>query len=135
MGAKHDDIVVLTADVMGSNKLGDFREAFLARFYNVGIAEADPASEDHRHDDGLSGGVAAPIRAWRTSAPSGQVLEPAIIFGTSESSCPTTRDPATHRSRTALGLVDASHFSRLFRGTFGETLRPLRALAGFRRGR
>jgi transketolase len=41
MGGEHDDIVVLTADVMASNKLGDFRKAFPTRFYNVGIAEAN----------------------------------------------------------------------------------------------
>ena len=41
MGDEYDDIVVLTADVMASNKLGQFRDAHPDRFFNVGIAEAN----------------------------------------------------------------------------------------------
>jgi len=37
----HDDpdIVVLTSDLMRSNKTGDFKKAFPDRFFNFGIAE------------------------------------------------------------------------------------------------
>jgi transketolase C-terminal domain/subunit len=41
MGDAYDDIVVLTADVMASNKLGQFRNAHPDRFFSVGIAEAN----------------------------------------------------------------------------------------------
>lgn len=41
MGAEFDDIIVLTADVMSSNKLGEFRRTHPSRFFNVGIAEAN----------------------------------------------------------------------------------------------
>ena len=41
LGADHDDIVVLTADLMTSNKLGDFKKVFPERFFNVGIAESN----------------------------------------------------------------------------------------------
>jgi transketolase len=41
LGAVHEEIVVLTADLMNSNKLGDFKKVFPERFFNVGIAEAN----------------------------------------------------------------------------------------------
>jgi len=41
MGDVYDDIVVLTADVMTSNKLGEFKRAHPRRFFNVGVAEAN----------------------------------------------------------------------------------------------
>lgn len=41
LGDRHDDVVVLTADVAGTNKLGDFRKRHPNRFFNVGIAEAN----------------------------------------------------------------------------------------------
>jgi len=39
IGATNDKIVVLTADLMRSNKTGDFRKAHPDRFFNIGIAE------------------------------------------------------------------------------------------------
>jgi transketolase len=41
MGAKHENIVVATADVTASNKFAQFRDSFPTRFFNVGIAEAN----------------------------------------------------------------------------------------------
>jgi transketolase len=41
IGKENDDIVVLTADLMRSNKTGAFRTAFPARFFNTGISEQD----------------------------------------------------------------------------------------------
>ncbi len=39
MGSERDDILVLTADLMISNRTGDFQARFPDRFVNVGIAE------------------------------------------------------------------------------------------------
>ena len=39
IGRNNDRIVVLTADLMRSNKSGDFRKAHPERFFNIGIAE------------------------------------------------------------------------------------------------
>lgn len=39
LGAKHDDIVALTADLAKSTKIGIFGEKYPDRFFNVGIAE------------------------------------------------------------------------------------------------
>ncbi|MGD0220621.1 MAG: transketolase family protein, partial [Acidimicrobiales bacterium] len=41
LGAERKDIVVLTADLLASNKLGEFQMAFPDRFFNVGVAEAN----------------------------------------------------------------------------------------------
>lgn len=41
LGTEHENVVVLTADLMSSNKLGDFKKVHPDRFFNVGIAEAD----------------------------------------------------------------------------------------------
>jgi transketolase len=41
LGAAHDDIIVLDADLAGSTKTGVFRKAFPDRHINCGIAEAD----------------------------------------------------------------------------------------------
>jgi transketolase len=41
IGRENDSIVVLTADLMRSNKTGAFKAAFPARFFNVGISEQD----------------------------------------------------------------------------------------------
>lgn len=41
LGRQRNDVVVLTADLMRSNKTGAFRSAFPARFFNVGISEQD----------------------------------------------------------------------------------------------
>ncbi|MDA0912603.1 MAG: transketolase family protein [Bacteroidetes bacterium] len=40
-GKANDDIVALCADLTGSLKMGDFKDAFPDRFYQVGIAEAN----------------------------------------------------------------------------------------------
>lgn len=39
LGAKDKRVVALTADLAGSTKIGDFKEKFPDRFFNVGIAE------------------------------------------------------------------------------------------------
>ncbi len=39
LGAEHDDVVALTADLAKSTKIGAFGEAYPERFFNVGIAE------------------------------------------------------------------------------------------------
>ena len=39
LGEKDRRVVALTADLAGSTKIGDFREKFPERFFNVGIAE------------------------------------------------------------------------------------------------
>lgn len=39
LGDAHPEIVALTADLMGSNKFGDFQKAHPSRFFNLGIAE------------------------------------------------------------------------------------------------
>ena len=39
MGQKNKDIVVLTADLMRSNKTKEFHDVFPERYFNVGIAE------------------------------------------------------------------------------------------------
>ena len=39
IGKTNDRIVVLTADLMRSNKTGDFMKAHPDRFFNIGIAE------------------------------------------------------------------------------------------------
>ena len=41
LGAIHEDIVVLDADLAGSTKTGVFQKAFPDRFFNCGIAEAN----------------------------------------------------------------------------------------------
>ena len=41
LGAEHDDIVVLDADLAGSTKTGVFQKAFPNRHYDFGIAEAN----------------------------------------------------------------------------------------------
>ncbi len=41
LGAEHEDIVVLDADLAGATKSGIFKKAFPARHINCGIAEAD----------------------------------------------------------------------------------------------
>ncbi len=41
LGAEHDNIVVLDADLAGSTKTGVFAKAFPERFFNCGIAEAN----------------------------------------------------------------------------------------------
>ena len=41
LGAEHDNIVVLDADLAGSTKTGVFQKAFPDRFFNCGIAEAN----------------------------------------------------------------------------------------------
>ena len=44
LGAEHDDIVVLDADLAGSTKTGMFAKAYPDRHFNCGIAEADMMS-------------------------------------------------------------------------------------------
>ena len=44
LGAEHDDIVVLDADLAGSTKTGMFAKAYPGRHFNCGIAEADMMS-------------------------------------------------------------------------------------------
>ena len=44
LGAEHDDIVVLDADLAGSTKTGMFGKAYPDRHFNCGIAEADMMS-------------------------------------------------------------------------------------------
>ncbi len=44
LGAEHDDIVVLDADLAGSTKTGMFAKAYSDRHFNCGIAEADMMS-------------------------------------------------------------------------------------------
>lgn len=39
LATEHPEIVALTADLMGTNKFGDFKKVHPARFFNVGIAE------------------------------------------------------------------------------------------------
>jgi len=39
LGAENPNVVALTADLAGSTKIGDFKEKFPNRFFNVGIAE------------------------------------------------------------------------------------------------
>jgi transketolase len=39
LGQKDNRVVALTADLAGSTKIGDFKEKFPERFFNVGIAE------------------------------------------------------------------------------------------------
>ena len=51
LGAEHEDIVVLDADLAGSTKTGVFQKAFPDRFFDVGIAEANMA--------GIAAGLAA----------------------------------------------------------------------------
>ncbi len=41
LGAEHEDIVVLDADLAGATKSGIFKKAFPERHFNCGIAEAD----------------------------------------------------------------------------------------------
>lgn len=41
LGKKNDNVVALCADLTGSLKMGDFKNAFPERFYQVGIAEAN----------------------------------------------------------------------------------------------
>lgn len=41
LGQKHDDVIGLCADLTGSLKMGDFKNAFPDRFLQVGIAEAN----------------------------------------------------------------------------------------------
>ena len=41
LGAAHEDIVVLDADLAGSTKTGMFAKAYPDRHFNCGIAEAD----------------------------------------------------------------------------------------------
>ena len=41
LGAEHEDIVVLDADLAGATKSGIFKKAFPERHFNMGIAEAD----------------------------------------------------------------------------------------------
>ena len=41
LGAEHEDIVVLDADLAGATKSGIFKKAFPERHFNIGIAEAD----------------------------------------------------------------------------------------------
>ena len=44
LGAQHEDIVVLDADLAGSTKTGMFGKAYPGRHFNCGIAEADMMS-------------------------------------------------------------------------------------------
>ena len=44
LGAEHDDLVVLDADLAGSTKTGMFAKAYPDRHFNCGIAEADMMS-------------------------------------------------------------------------------------------
>lgn len=44
MADERDDILVLTADLMTSNRTGDFRDRHPDRFYNLGIAEQNMMS-------------------------------------------------------------------------------------------
>ena len=41
LGAEHDNLVVLDADLAGATKTGTFQKAFPDRFFDCGIAEAD----------------------------------------------------------------------------------------------
>lgn len=41
LGAEHDDLVVLDADLAGATKTGTFKKAFPERHFNCGIAEAN----------------------------------------------------------------------------------------------
>lgn len=51
LGTKHEDIVVLDADLAGSTKTGVFQKAFPERHFNCGIAEANMT--------GIAAGLAA----------------------------------------------------------------------------
>ena len=51
LGAEHEDIVVLDADLAGSTKTSVFQKAFPDRFFDIGIAEANMA--------GIAAGLAA----------------------------------------------------------------------------
>lgn len=51
LGKKHDDLVVLDADLAGATKTGTFRKAFPDRHIDCGIAEADMM--------GIAAGIAA----------------------------------------------------------------------------
>ena len=44
LGAEHDDVVVLDADLAGSTKTGMFAKAYPDRFFNCGIAEGNMMS-------------------------------------------------------------------------------------------
>ena len=44
LGTTHPEVVALCADLTGSLKMGDFRDAHPARFFQVGIAEANMIS-------------------------------------------------------------------------------------------
>jgi transketolase len=39
LASEHPEVVALTADLMGTNKFGDFKKVHPERFFNVGIAE------------------------------------------------------------------------------------------------
>jgi transketolase len=39
LATRHPDVVALTADLMGTNKFGDFKKVHPDRFFNVGVAE------------------------------------------------------------------------------------------------
>ncbi|MFH1244659.1 MAG: transketolase C-terminal domain-containing protein [bacterium] len=43
LGAKHEDIIVLTADLAGSTKVREFAELYPDRFFDVGVAEQNMA--------------------------------------------------------------------------------------------
>ncbi len=51
LGAEHEDIVVMDADLSGSTKTGVFAKAFPERFFNAGIAESNMT--------GIAAGLAA----------------------------------------------------------------------------
>ena len=52
LGKKHDDVVVLDADLAGATRTGMFRKAYPERFIDSGIAEANMM--------GMAAGIAAP---------------------------------------------------------------------------
>ena len=59
LGEKHDDFIVMDADLAAATKSGMFKKAFPERFYNCGIAEQNmvngPSFLNHAEQHG--GGV------------------------------------------------------------------------------
>lgn len=111
LGAEHDDIVVLDADLAGSTKTGVFKKAFPERHVNCGIAEANMMS--------VAAGIAATGKKVFASSfamfASGRAFEQVrnsigyphlnVKIGASHAGISVGEDGATHQCNEDIALM------------------------------
>lgn len=111
LGNKHDDFLVLDADLAAATKTGTFKKAFPDRFYNCGIAEQNMIS--------IAAGIAATGKKVFASSfamfASGRAFEQVrnsvaypklpVIIGASHAGISVGEDGATHQCCEDIALM------------------------------